>query len=30
MLPSSLSVELERWQFAFVSCFHFMYVPLTL
>ena len=30
MLPSILSVELARWQFAFVACFHFIFVPLTL
>ncbi len=30
MIPSLLSVELARWQFAFVACFHFIFVPLTL
>lgn len=30
MLPSILSVDLARWQFAFVACFHFIFVPLTL
>jgi cytochrome d ubiquinol oxidase subunit I len=30
MLPSVLSVELARWQFAFVAMFHFIFVPLTL
>lgn len=30
MLPSMLSVELARWQFAFVAGFHFIFVPLTL
>jgi len=30
MLPTLLSVELARWQFAFVAIFHFLFVPLTL
>ena len=30
MLPSLLSVELARFQFAFVALFHFVFVPLTL
>ena len=30
MLPSLLSVDLARWQFAFVAMFHFIFVPLTL
>lgn len=30
MIPSLLSVEFARWQFAFAACFHFIFVPLTL
>ncbi|WP_119342823.1 cytochrome ubiquinol oxidase subunit I [Facilibium subflavum] len=30
MLPSLLSVDMARWQFAFVASFHFIFVPLTL
>ncbi|MCF6765658.1 cytochrome ubiquinol oxidase subunit I [Thiotrichales bacterium 19S3-7] len=30
MLPTLLSVELARYQFAFVAMFHFIFVPLTL
>lgn len=30
MLPSMLSVELARWQFAILASFHFIFVPLTL
>ncbi len=30
MLPSLLSVEFSRWQFAWTALFHFLFVPLTL
>lgn len=30
MNPSTLVVELSRWQFAFTAMFHFIFVPLTL
>ncbi|TNF65213.1 MAG: cytochrome BD oxidase subunit I [Gammaproteobacteria bacterium] len=30
MLPTLLSVDLARYQFAFVAMFHFIFVPLTL
>lgn len=30
MLPTTLVVELSRWQFAFTALFHFLFVPITL
>jgi cytochrome d ubiquinol oxidase subunit I len=30
MLPTEGVVELSRWQFAFMTLYHFIFVPLTL